>query len=138
MQFRHSMNDVMQLAAAKVGIDGWEAYQWEAADAGGSVLRGCVPSGIYTRGPRKGQPKFRPPTPGTERMVVVIRDELNTAAARYENATVKCWDCKGEGKEIASISIRTGTTYRTCQRCKGTGSPPDADYADVARLAARG
>ena len=66
MNYRHSIRDVMDLAAKKTGIEGWQAYRWSAVE-GGDIVRGCVPCGVSSRGPRKGLPKWRPATPGTER-----------------------------------------------------------------------
>ena len=122
MDYRFSMRDAMDVAEIKTRIEGWQAYQWEAAGAD-NIVRGCVPSGTYARGPRKGRPKFRPAEPGTERTVVVTKIELEQTAAAFERAEGKCWDCKGGGKEWAGWSVEEGTKYRTCGRCKGNGLP---------------
>lgn len=125
MALSHSIRDVLDLAEQKSGIEGWKGYRWwTLADGGGSIVCGCVPSGVYSRGPRKGQPKYRPATPGTERTVIVSDDELHAAAAEFEQAG-KCWHCKGAGKTIAQIHVTEGTTYRNCARCNGTGLPPN-------------
>lgn len=122
MNYRHSIRDVMDLAAKKTGIEGWQAYRWSAVE-GGDIVRGCVPCGVYSRGPRKGLPKWRPATPGTEREVVVVRSELDAAAETYEREECKCWHCKGEGKTVSRVSVIDGTSYRECCRCSGTGKP---------------
>jgi len=124
----HSIRDAMDLAAKKCGIPGWEGYRWQAME-GGSLVHGCVPSGLYTRGQRKGTPKFRPPMPGTDRVVVISDADISAEADAYETAG-KCWNCKGEGKTIARISVADGTSYRECRACDGTGKPrlvPDGD-----------
>lgn len=119
--YNFSIQDEMRLAEAKLGIDGWKAYQWSATDGGkDSIVKGCVPSGVYAKGPRKGLPKFRPATPGTERVVVITEAEMIAAAEAYEvNGT--CWDCKGTGKTSAGWSKAEGTEYRKCTRCDGSG-----------------
>jgi hypothetical protein len=126
MNYRFSMRDAMDLAAKKTGVAGWCAYQWEAV-GDDNIVRGCVPLGTYTRGPRKGHPKFKPAMPGSERTIVVAKIELERHAAEYEETEGKCWDCKGEGKELAGWSVEEGNKYRTCTRCKGNGLPPNLD-----------
>lgn len=118
-----SIQDVMKLAATKVDIDGWQAHTWSAAD-GGSIVKGCVPSGVYTRGPRKGQPKFRPAKPNSERVVVIGNSEMEAHALSQEAATGKCWECGGTGQEWAGWDATTGTLYRPCRRCNATGHAP--------------
>lgn len=128
MKYEFSINDTMALAATKVGIEGWQAYQWEAA-GDDHVLRGCVPSGVYATGPRKGRPRFTPATHGTERTVVVSRAELIEQARRLECAEGKCWDCKGTGHTIVSVSVEKGHIsrgFRACRRCGGSGLPFNA------------
>jgi hypothetical protein len=111
-----SLNDIMSLAEIKSGIPGWKAFQWQAAGSD-SIVTGSVPVGAYSRGPRKGQPKFK--GPGT--MVVVTRAEKMAAATAYEAEAGHCWNCKGTGQVVRSISVAEGTTYRSCTRCGGSG-----------------
>lgn len=120
--YRFSMRDHMDTAAAMVALEGWEAYRWEVCE-GGALVNGCVPSGVYTRGPNKGHPKFRQATPGTERRVVVADAHMADVATRYE-ATGKCWNCKGSGQAWNGWSRETGVRYCTCPRCNGTALPP--------------
>lgn len=127
MEYRFSMQDAIDVAAKKVGIDGWEGYAWEAAD-GGSIVRGCVPDGVYSKGPRKGQPKFSNPVCGTEKTVVVALEELASAAAHHERSTGECWDCKGTGQTWAGWSAADGNRYKTCSRCGGSGSAPNMEF----------
>lgn len=134
MEYKHSIGDAMDLAAKKAGIPGWQGYRWSAVE-GGDIVRGCVPSGVYSRGPRKGLPKFGPSVPGTERQVVVVRAELDAVAAAYERDDCRCWHCKGDGRVIARVRIEEGTTYRECKRCGGTGKPPNAVLSCVAESA---
>lgn len=118
--YRFSMGDAFDLAKTIVGMDGWEPYRWQLADGDGHIVNGCKPSGYYTRGERKGQPKFRPATPGTERMVAISKRDLEARAAAYEAETGKCWDCKGEGQTWAGWSSEAGHKHRTCARCEGS------------------
>lgn len=124
--FRFSLQDIMDVAAKKIGIPDWQGYQWEAvSDRQGdydSIVTGCVPDGVYSKGPRKGSPRFSFPKHGTKRTAIVTTAELVPIAAEYESQG-RCWDCKGSGKTIASVHITEGTTYRDCSRCKGTGKP---------------
>ena len=118
--YRFSMADAFDIAREVVGMEGWEPYRWQLTDGDGQIVNGCKPSGYYTRGERKGQPKFRPATPGTERTVAISKRDLEARAAAYEAETGKCWDCKGEGQECAGWSRDTGIKYRACSRCNGS------------------
>jgi hypothetical protein len=111
-----SLNDIMSLAEIKSGTPGWKATKWQAG-GGDSIVTGSVPVGTYSRGPRKGEPKFT----GPSTMVVVTRAELETAATAYEAETGRCWNCKGTGQVVRKISVTEGTTYRPCARCGGSG-----------------
>ena len=117
MKHNFSIDDIMKAAEAKVGIDGWEAYKWEACDDD-SIVTGDIPDGVYRSGPRKGQPRFNK---ATARRVIITRAELQVIATAYEAETGKCWDCKGTGQTWAGWSKTEGTKYRECQRCAGTG-----------------
>lgn len=119
MERSYSVNDVMQVAVKKVGIAGWQAYEWQRAE-GGSVVRGCVPFGEYTRGPRKGEPRFDHPECRDHRSIIVTDADMHAAATDYEAATGNCWECKGSGKEHTGWSIDKGLTHKTCSRCGGT------------------
>jgi hypothetical protein len=111
-----SFNDIMRLAETKSGIPGWRAFRWQAAGPD-SIVTGSVPVGVYSRGPRKGQPKFT----GPGIMVVVTRAEKEAAASAYETETGRCWNCKGSGQVVRKISVTEGNTYRPCTLCGGSG-----------------
>lgn len=117
--FNFSIRDAFDAASSVVGIAGWEGHSWRAVE-GGSIVTGCVPSGVYTRGPRKGHPKFSPAMPGTKREVVVTVAQLDAIARDYEANGGKCWDCKGSGQTWAGWSAADGTKHRTCARCNGS------------------
>lgn len=120
---KHSIGDIMDFAATRVDIAGWQVYSWESLD-GGSLVTGCVPAGIYVRGPRKGQPRFSHPDCKERRKVVVSSSEMDLAAESYETETGKCWNCKGGGKVFKSWSVDEGVSHRVCDRCNGTGEAP--------------
>jgi len=117
-----TLREVMDRAAEKAGIEGWQGYRWQASEGDDSIITGCVPSGVISRGPRKGRPKFRPPQPGTERIVVVSKAEMLALAAEFERSGT-CWDCKGSGEVVASSGINF-RNFRPCKRCAATGRTP--------------
>lgn len=121
--YLHSINDAMNIAELKAGIDGWKAYHWTAA-TGGSLIEGCVPDGVYLRGPRKGLPRFSRPKEGTKKMVVITELEMDLAAREYEAATGSCYECKGTQKVICGWNRETGHRYEPCARCESTGKAP--------------
>lgn len=121
MKFLHSINDIGNIAAAVVGIEGWTMIRWQKMD-GGSLVSGYVPL-LYVRGHNKGKPRRGAPTPGTNRQVVVSDADADAHAAKYE-ATGVCYQCKGTGQQWNGWSRESGVRYCTCERCKGTGKPP--------------
>ena len=113
--------DIMVLAARQVHKlpDDWEPQIYEALDRGmGFALRGAVPVGTYSRGPRKGRPKW--PPQGQLQRVVITADEVRQQRIQWENETRLCSHCGGSGQQVKSIGI-SGTTYRECSVCGGTG-----------------
>jgi len=85
----------------------------------GFYLRGAVPIGTYSRGPRKGRPKW--PPLGQLQRVVITADEVKQARIQWENETGLCGSCGGTGQQVRSIGV-SGTTYRQCTACDGTGA----------------
>lgn len=120
--YRFSIRDHFDAATKMTGIEGWQAHTWSAC-VGGSIVKGCVPSGIYRSGPRKGHPKFKPGVAGTDRQVIVSEAQLAANAAEYEKSG-KCWDCKGERQTWCGWSKDKGHSYRDCTRCGATGAAP--------------
>jgi hypothetical protein len=116
MNYKFSIKDAMEAAEVKAGIEGWKAYKWENCD-GDSIVTGSVPDGVYSKGPRKGDPRFT----GTGKRVIISKVELETMAVAYEAETGKCWNCRGTGKTWAGWCRHKGTSYRECERCNGTG-----------------
>jgi len=84
----------------------------------GFYLRGAVPIGTYSRGPRKGQPKF--PPLGQLQRVVITAHEVRQARIEWENEMGLCSYCGGSGQQVKSVGIN-GTTYQDCVACKATG-----------------
>ena len=77
-----------------------------------------MPIGTYSRGPRKGRPKW--PRLAELQRVVITMDEVRQARIRWENETGLCSHCGGSGQQVKSTGI-SGTTYRECISCDGTG-----------------
>jgi hypothetical protein len=129
--FRFSIGDAMKLAERKANIAGWKAYRWRALDddptSFDSLVTGCVPDGVHSRGKHKGLPRFSKPKPGTVREIAVTTAELTAQAKQYALNTLQCWDCKGQGKTVIAHSARTGATYGTCPRCNGSRIDPTAE-----------
>lgn len=114
--FNFSIKDCHDIAEAKVGIQGWSAYRWTRLEDD-ALIEGCVPDGVYARGPRKGRPRYNGKNVTHQKKVAVTKSELQAAAKAYETAEGKCWDCKGTGKTFSGWSAAEGTTYRPCARC---------------------
>jgi hypothetical protein len=113
------MNDAHHaemIARRKIGDRaGFQFYRWECI-GDDMLLTGCVCDSAYTRGPRKGKPKYD----GRPIQAIVSDGELKAERLRYEAETGRCSDCLGIGKTIASAG-KGGTTYRACSACQGTG-----------------
>ncbi len=103
--------------------EGFSFYSWECLPHDGNPFyvqfKGCVPAGVYKSGPRKGSHRYKE---GTDKRV------LNLPCAEYDQEEIawtqrtgKCPKCLGEGKRVASSSVKDGTTYRPCRDCTGTG-----------------
>lgn len=97
----------------------WQWRQIESLDGGFIQLSGSIPIGNYQSGPRKGRPKF--PAKSIYQRVIITRDDVADARRRWEDETGLCSWCGGTGQEIAGTSAATGTKYRTCRACGGTG-----------------
>jgi hypothetical protein len=116
-----SAPDIHAIAARRVhGLPAdWQPRIYGCLDRDlGFYLRGAVPIGTYSRGPRKGRPKW-PPLGQLER-VVITADEVKQARICWENETGLCSHCGGSGQQVKSTGIN-GTTYRECGACSGTG-----------------
>lgn len=112
--------DVWDLAAIKVGLPGWVAYQWKRAD-GGSIVVGCVPLVLFKSGPRKGKPNYSKPAPGSLRTVIVTDADMDAHAKQYEEITGLCFNCHGSGQVNVGWSRETGPKMADCKCCKASG-----------------
>lgn len=92
------------------------------------MMTGCVSSGNFTRGKRKGRPRYD----GKPIQAVVTDAEANAEFARYERDTSKCGECMGTGQIVAGWHYQNGTTYRPCLHCHGNGVAPHAQQVSAA------
>lgn len=108
------------VAKRKAGnIDGWVPWFYRREE-GGLIIKGGVPT-LVTRGPTKGRRRWNT----KESQTVVVSDEdIEREHARYEAETGKCGDCFGEKKQVVGAGT-SGTTYRKCKRCNGSGTAPN-------------
>lgn len=116
------------LIAQQRGVpEGWRWVSLEVLDTkvpraqAHNLITGAVYSTLLKSGPRKGEPNFKKPDPGTERRLVISFAELDAFCAQWERETGTCSKCIGSGEELARYSSVDGSTYRTCSRCRGTG-----------------
>lgn len=117
------VNHEVSVARRKLGVgEDWQTCRWEIlGDTRDAVLiEGRVPHGVYTRGPRKGQPKFAPPY----QKCVVTDAEIRDERARFELETGSCAECGGTAETWAGWNVNTGDKWRPCRRCNATGKAP--------------
>lgn len=116
---------VSELIATHLGIPGWKGYRFTWLDDNDLLhVEGCVPAGVYTRGPRKGQPRYRhPDAVGTRLTITWTRAELEAKATSWEHVTGQCRACVGVG-QVYFRRVGEQTEYRPCARCGGTGKAP--------------
>jgi hypothetical protein len=112
-----NLQHIESAARRKLGAhEDWKGYQFEAV-AGDYIVVGSVPVGTFSRGRRKGQPKWD--GPGTK--VLVSGGEVGAEVARYVEATGNCPDCLGTKEEFARWNVKEGTTMAPCSKCGATG-----------------
>lgn len=100
----------------KVGIPGWEAYIWERVGNTYDVIcTGCVPNGVYSKGPRKGRPRYKDGT--QDGKYVLTSAEVEAERIRWESETGKCGECYGRGEVLAGWNKDEGKRYRPCPKC---------------------
>lgn len=108
---------------------GFEFFKFQCIGNDAIALTGCVSSGVFTKGKRKGRPRYD----GKPLTAVVTDAEAAAERARYEAETGKCGECCGSGQLFAGWHHIDGTTYRPCHVCAGTGmlaarqSPPESE-----------
>jgi hypothetical protein len=111
--------DFYHIAASRkfTAPPGFAWYRWEAIGPDAVILTGCVSSGLYAKGPRKGRPKYD----GPPVRLVVTQREYEAEVARYESETGKCARCGGDGQAWAGWHHETGHEFKACRRCAATG-----------------
>lgn len=119
------MIDLFQLAAERIHKvpTGWK---WAVLDSHGKPegfieVWGAVPVGVYSRGPRKGRPKFPPQTQWTR--IWVQKSELDRVATEWEHENCSCHKCEGQGLMRVGWSKEHGEKLATCRLCGGDGRP---------------
>ena len=104
----------------------WHPFRYEAIDPDVMMITGMVAPPLL-RGKYKGRPNFRKGDRTTQRKVAFTLDEHYRFQLRWEAEHAKCANCLGHGKTVKSAHVDGSRTYRTCDRCNGSGSPPKED-----------
>lgn len=118
------------LATRKIGpIPGFEWYAWQCMrDPDGTVkLTGAVVIGVWASGKRKGRKRY---ATGTERIALITDAEWLAERARFEREEGKCAQCGGDGRDVAGWHHETGTKWRVCRACNGSGKPASVGAVD--------
>lgn len=100
----------------RANSDGFLFFRWEAV-GDGVLMDGCVSSGVFVSGKRKGRPRYDGPT---ER-VFVSDAEMTAEHKAYEARTGNCGKCIGEGRVWHGWHHIEGNKYIECSACVGTG-----------------
>lgn len=96
-------------------------------------IRGAI-APLKTRGKNKGHPNWCKLDKTTLREFITSIPKHEAWKVEWERKNHSCWRCHGQKQIVASISITTGTTYRPCPRCLGSGvfSPSQASTPEPA------
>lgn len=114
------MNFFNQIARKKLKETAdWEFCIVKALDSGDILVKGCIPR-LLKSGKRKGEKKWDSPL----KTCVVTKAESQDAENNFEVTTGSCHKCGGEKQVFYSWDINTGSKYKECPRCKGTGQAP--------------
>ena len=97
--------------------DTYTHYRWTRVDPDGLLVR-MKEEYIKTAGKNKGKPGWR----GEERTCFVTYAEEKAECAAWEKETGKCSNCGGDGQEWAGWTAASGTIYKQCRRCVGSGN----------------
>lgn len=106
-----------KIAQRKSGIEEWEACSWEKLDGDDCLVTGGIPR-LIKSGKNKGRKTWRD---SSITIFCVTKEELSDERKRYEKETGLCSYCFGDGKTIKSWNVKTGTEYKDCNNCNGTG-----------------
>jgi hypothetical protein len=105
-----------EVAIRKAATPGWVPCIYESV-TGGVLVSGGIP-GVYTRGPRKGKPKWE----GNSLTRVIVTDaEIEAERTAYSQRTGNCWRCQGAGQELVGWSRVEGQLCKPCRLCNQTG-----------------
>jgi hypothetical protein len=115
------MLDLFNLTARRVH-DMPEGWRWFSLDSYNKPedfieVKGAIPCGVITRGPRKGSPKW----PKEYDTLWIRRRDMDRVALEWEQETGKCYKCEGTGQEFAGWSTDKGSRTRECSRCTASG-----------------
>lgn len=89
------------------------------------IVKGAV-APLKQRGPGAGKLRnWKKRDPATDTTVYIKPEEHLAWLAAYEARTGNCFNCQGTKQEAAGWNIATGTTWRSCSRCKGSGKPSE-------------
>lgn len=97
--------------------ENWYAYAYEVIGENHYLVTGEITTAVYTRGPRKGRPKFV----GRGTKVVLTREDVEAESRRYALSTGNCPECFGKKEVFQSWSREEGTKTRPCANCEATG-----------------
>lgn len=115
----------------------WEVYRWEAIGKGdrrsGVLVTGAV-APLKTRGKYKGHKDWGKLDPETENTYAISDRESDAWLLKWEAETGFCSKCHGSGLVCWRFSVETGSEYKPCKACDGTGhkaSPPATSAASA-------
>jgi hypothetical protein len=105
-------------------VSEWKGYSFEVV-AGGYIVIGEIPMGVYSRGPKKGSPKWK----GRGTKVIVSDADVKAETEKYVLDTGNCPDCLGTKEELVSWSATHGTKTRPCSVCAGSGRAVTSQFS---------
>jgi hypothetical protein len=105
-----------------------EDWKWFRLQAMGkpphefTLVTGAVCTGVFERGPRKGNTDWKKRDKKTEVQLAIPRDAMQAFQAQWEIETGRCSNCYGRGQEWCGWAKGEGHKYRPCSRCEATGA----------------
>jgi hypothetical protein len=109
---------INRVVQRKTGIEKWEWFRAENID-GNFLVHGGVPT-LDKNGNRKWDRKAADKH-------IIGGTEFEAEKIFYEQETGHCRDCCGNGTVVAGWPKDTGTRYKPCKRCGGTGEAKHED-----------
>ena len=101
----------------------WSSCGWKRMDPDGLIVR-VAQEVILKSGPRKGKKVWR----GEEREVFASYAEITATELAWEKEHDTCHQCGGDGQMWAGWNHETGTRYRECDVCVGSGKPAKTSH----------